>query len=148
MPSKNVKGCAFSMLRLRQLCRLQPQRLYSSHLDPATKGDYQAFVDHWTHHFSAVDEDFELERGLNHIFAADWVPSVELVAEALKASRRLNSFATAVRVLEALEEKAYKKDQYTQYIAHLSPLLKELGVPEKKQLGGFAVYRDRNPWTE
>jgi cytochrome c oxidase subunit 5a len=99
-------------------------------------------------HFKSVEDDFELERGLNHIFAADWVPSVELIAEALKASRRLDTFATAVRILEGLEEKAYKKEQYQQYIRHLSPLLTELGIVEKKDIGEFKIYRDRNPWME
>lgn len=97
-----------------------------------SKSEYAAYVDQWMTHFTTCDDDFELERGLNHIFAADWVPSVEVLAEAIKASRRLNSFATAVRVLEALEGKVSTAAQYDQYISVLKPLLNELGVPEKK----------------
>jgi cytochrome c oxidase subunit 5a len=122
-------------------------RFYSD-LDPANKKDYDVFVNQWLSHFKTVDDDFELERGLNHIFAADWVPAVEVIAEALHASRRLNTFATAVRILEALEEKAYKKEQYDQYIRELKPILDEYGVVEKKELGEFLPFRDRNPREE
>lgn len=85
---------------------------------------------------------------MNHIFAADWVPTVEVLEEALKASRRLNTFATAVRILEALEEKVYKKEQYQLYLRELQPLLTELGVVEKKGLGEFLPFRDRIPREE
>ena len=125
-------------------------RSYSSAhpLDPANKSDYDAYVDQWMKHFATVEDDFELERGLNHIFAADWVPSVELIAEAIKASRRLNTFATAVRILEGLEEKSYKKEQYQAYIKELKPLLEELGVPERSELGKFLTISSRTAFTE
>ncbi len=113
-------------------------------LDPAESKDYDAFVKHWNEHFKTVEDEFELERGLNHIFHADWVPAVEVIEEALKASRRLNAFATAVRTLEALEDKAYKKEQYQQYIRELKPLLTELGIPERKELGEFDIIRLRD----
>ena len=119
-----------------------------SEISPANKKDYQAFVDQWHSHFKNVDDDFELERGLNHIFAADWVPSVEVVEEAIKASRRLNTFATAVRILEALEEKVYKKEQYQVYLRELQPLLDEYGIVDKNGLGEFLPYRERNPREE
>jgi cytochrome c oxidase subunit 5a len=122
-------------------------RFYSD-LDPANKNDYQAFVDQWFNHFKTVEDDFELERGLNYIFNADWVPSVEVITEALKASRRLNTFATAVRILEGLEEKAYKKEQYQAYIRELKPLLDEYGIVERSALGEFKAYRDRKPSEE
>ena len=121
-------------------------RFNSSELSPSNKKDYDAYVQKWHKHFATCDDDFELERGLNHIFAADWVPSVEVLAEALKASRRLNTFATAVRILEGLEGKVYKKEQYAAYLAELKPLLEELGVPQKSELGDFVVVRDRKLW--
>lgn len=121
-------------------------RSFSTELDPANKKDYDAFVQKWHTHFAKVDDDFELERGLNHIFAADWVPSVEVIAEALKASRRLNTFATAVRILEGLEQKAYKKEQFAAYMTELKPLLEDLGVPARSELGEYQVVRQRMPW--
>jgi cytochrome c oxidase subunit 5a len=119
-----------------------------SDINPANKKDYDAFVHQWHTHFKNVDDDFELERGLNHIFAADWVPAVEVLEEAIKASRRLNSFATAVRILESLEEKVYKKEQYQVYLRELQPLLDEYGIVDKKALGEFLPYRERNPREE
>jgi cytochrome c oxidase subunit 5a len=122
-------------------------RSYSD-LDPANKNDYNAFVEQWHTHFKNVEDDFELERGLNYIFNADWVPAVEVIEEALKASRRLNTFATAVRILEGLEEKAYKKEQYQAYIRELKPLLDEYGIVERSALGDFIQVRDRKPSEE
>lgn len=40
------------------------------------------------------------QRNLNNAFAYDLVPSVSVIAAALKAARRVNDFPTAVRVFE------------------------------------------------
>ncbi len=76
------------------------------------------------------------------------MPAVEVLEEAIKASRRLNTFATAVRILESLEEKVYKKEQYQVYLRELQPLLDEYGIVDKKALGEFLPYRERNPREE
>jgi hypothetical protein len=47
---------------------------------------------------------------------------------ALRASRRLNDYATAVRIFEGLAEKVENKNQYNQYLEELAPLRKELGM--------------------
>ena len=98
--------------------------------------------------FKNVDEDCELERGLNLVFTYDWVPSIEVVEEGIKASRRLNSFPTAVRILEAIEEKVEKKAQYEQYLRELKPLLEEYGIVEKNELGAFNYVRDKLFWRD
>ena len=123
------------------------QRKYSE-LNPANKNDYQRFVTQYVDHFKHCEDEYELERGLNHVFSADWVPSLNVIEEALKASRRMNSFSTAVRVLEGLEQKSYKKEQYQLYLKELQPLLNELGVCDKNALGEFLPYRDFNPREE
>ncbi|KAI8916636.1 cytochrome c oxidase, subunit VA/VI, partial [Powellomyces hirtus] len=117
-------------------------------LDPTSKNDYDKYVTYWCKHFQTVEDDFELERGLNHIFATDWVPSVEVIGDALRAARAQNSFATAVRTLEALKSKAHNEKQYQQYIDALKPLLTELGIPEKKDLGTFEFVREKRWWME
>ncbi|TPX73206.1 succinate dehydrogenase [Chytriomyces confervae] len=119
-------------------------RSYSAGLDPSSKKDYDAYVQEWSTHFATCADDFELERGLNQIFAQDWAPSVELIGEALKASRRMDTFATSVRILEALEHKVHKKEQYQQYLKVLEPLLTELGVVDKHALGDFKAVRQKN----
>ncbi|KAJ3316343.1 Cytochrome c oxidase subunit 6 [Blyttiomyces sp. JEL0837] len=133
----------------RLTLNINQTRLYSDHeLDPAKKKDYDAYVQQWLTHFNTVEDDFELERGLNHIFAMDWAPSVEVVAEAIKASRRLNTFATAVRVLEALEHKVHNKGQYEAYLKELKPLLEDLGVVDKHGLGEIKVVRQKVWWAD
>ena len=42
------------------------------------------------------------QRNLNNAFAYDLVPSVSVVAAALKAARRVNDFPTAVRIFEGM----------------------------------------------
>jgi hypothetical protein len=102
-------------------------------LDP--ESNYDAFVDKWAKFFREVDDETDLEIGLNECFTYDWVPAVGVVEEALKATRRLNTFPTAVRILEGVEERAENDGQYQSYISALKPLLNDLGVVEKKDLG-------------
>ncbi|KAJ3092376.1 Cytochrome c oxidase subunit 6 [Quaeritorhiza haematococci] len=140
---------AFSARRapvMRAAVAFPSVRSYATDLDPANKKDYDAYVQKWSQHFQTLDDDFELERGLNHIFAADWVPSVEVLTEAFRAARRLNTFATSVRILEALENKVESKKQYTEYLKELKPLLEELGVPERKELGEYQFVREKKWW--
>ena len=145
--SSGGKTLFFLLSALRpSMMKSLPLRAFSTELDPANKKDYDAYVQKWHKHFSTCEDDFELERGLNHIFAADWVPSVEVISEAIKASRRLNTLATAIRILDGLEQKAYKKEQYAAYISELKPLLEEFGIPQKSELGNFEVVRERKPW--
>jgi cytochrome c oxidase subunit 5a len=84
--------------------------------------------------FESVDDLFELQRGLNNCFAYDLVPSLEVVESALKASRRVNDYSTAVRIFEGLKEKVENSGQYKQYLEHTSAIRKELGVDTKEDL--------------
>ena len=45
---------------------------------------------------------FHAQRNLNNAFAYDLVPSVSVIAAALKAARRVNDFPTAVRIFEGI----------------------------------------------
>jgi cytochrome c oxidase subunit 5a len=123
-------------------------RFYSAELDPAKSKDYDAYVSQWLTHFTTVEDDFELERGLNHIFSVDWAPSVEVISEAIKASRRLNTFATTVRILEALEHKCGKKELYQTYLTEMKPLLDDLGVVDKHALGDIKSVRQKRWWAD
>ncbi|KAJ1536266.1 Cytochrome c oxidase subunit 6 [Nowakowskiella sp. JEL0078] len=122
------------------------KRFYSEELDPANSSDYNKFVDQWVSHFKNLEDDFELERGLHHVFSADWVPAVSVIEEAIHAARRLNTFATAVRVLEGLEEKCQSQKVFDQYLRELKPLLDQYGVPPPKELGKFNVVEERPFW--
>jgi hypothetical protein len=55
------------------------------------------------------------------------VPATEVVEAALRASRKVNDYATAVRVLEGVKEKVENKLQYQAYLDELKPVIQELG---------------------
>jgi hypothetical protein len=46
----------------------------------------------------------------------------------LKAARKVNDYATAVRILEGVKEKVENVGQYKAYIEELSPVIKDLGT--------------------
>lgn len=62
------------------------------------------------------------------------VPSTDVIASVLKAARKVDDYATAVRVLQGVKEKVENKGQYEAYLQELGPLIKELGVDTKEQL--------------
>ena len=84
--------------------------------------------------FEGVQDLFELQRGLNNAFAQDLVPSPEVIEKALQAARRVNDYATAVRVFEGIKHKVENAKQYEQYVQYLEPLRKELGVDLREEL--------------
>lgn len=74
-----------------------------------------------------MDDLFELQRGLNNCFSYDLVPAPEVVESALRASRRVNDYSTAVRVFEGIKEKVENQGQYQKYLDALKPIREELG---------------------
>ncbi|RKP09432.1 cytochrome c oxidase subunit VA-domain-containing protein [Thamnocephalis sphaerospora] len=106
------------------------RRAYSAQ----TEESYEDFNRRYTAAFESVDDLFELQRNLNNCFAYDMTPSVETVTAALHACRRVDDFATAVRVFEAVKEKT-NAQQYGEYMAALKPVKEELSIPTKEELG-------------
>ncbi|PWI69617.1 cytochrome c oxidase polypeptide vi [Purpureocillium lilacinum] len=95
---------------------------------------FEEFSARFEKEFDSVQDVFELQRNLNNAFAYDLVPSPTVIAAALKAARRVNDFATAVRIFEGVKAKVENKGQYEQYLQELKPLREELGVPLKEDL--------------
>lgn len=100
---------------------------------------YEAFTERYSKFFDSVEDTFELQRGLNNCFAYDLVPGAPIIESALKASRRLNDYSTAVRVFEGIKEKVENKGQYQAYLDEFAPLRKELGIITKEELYGIAI---------
>ena len=75
-----------------------------------------------------------MQRGLNNCFAYDLVPAPSVIESALKASRRVNDYATAVRIFEGVKEKVENEGQYKQYLDELAPIREELGIQTKEEL--------------
>lgn len=95
---------------------------------------FESFTARYTSFFDAVEDLFELQRGLNNCFSYDLVPAPEVIESALRASRRVNDFSTAVRVFEGLKEKVENEGQYNQYVDALADVRKELGECHHRDL--------------
>ena len=75
-----------------------------------------------------------MQRGLNNCFAYDLVPSPEVIESALRASRRVNDYSTAVRIFEGIKQKVENENQYKQYVDALKGVRDELGIQLKEEL--------------
>ncbi|KAF3854978.1 hypothetical protein F7725_023033 [Dissostichus mawsoni] len=75
-------------------------------------------------------------QGMNTLIGYDLVPEPKIVEAALKACRRLNDLASAIRILEAVKDKAGPhKEIYPYLIQELKPTLEELGISTPEELG-------------
>lgn len=99
-------------------------RLSSSHAQET----FESFSERYVKFFQNAEDLFEVQRGLNNCFAHDLVPSTAVVEAAVRAARRVNDYATAVRVFEGIKEKVENKSQYQAYVEELKPLRDELGM--------------------
>ena len=69
-----------------------------------------------------------------------------VIEEAIKAAKRLDTFSTAVRIIEGVEQKSPTKAHYELIKQELKPLMTELGICERKELGEFKGVRDPSRW--
>lgn len=88
---------------------------------------FESFSERYVKFFQNAEDLFEVQRGLNNCFAHDLVPSPSVVEAAVRAARRANDYATAVRIFEGIKEKVENKSQYEAYVQELKPLREELG---------------------
>ncbi|SPN97600.1 probable cytochrome-c oxidase chain VI precursor [Cephalotrichum gorgonifer] len=95
---------------------------------------FEEFTSRFEKEFEQVQDVFELQRNLNNAFAYDLVPAPSVIVAALNAARRVNDFATAVRVFEAIKAKVETPAQYQQYLDELAPLREEFGIHTKEEL--------------
>ncbi|XP_014910338.1 cytochrome c oxidase subunit 5A, mitochondrial-like [Poecilia latipinna] len=77
-----------------------------------------------------------LRKGMNMLIGYDLVPEPKILEAVLRACRRLNDLASAIRILEAVKDKAGPhKDIYPYVIQELKPVLSELGISTPEELG-------------
>ena len=88
---------------------------------------FESFTERYVTFFKGAEDLFEVQRGLNNCFAHDLVPAPAVVEAAVRAARRVNDYATAVRVFEGVREKVENKQQYQAYLDELKGLREELG---------------------
>ncbi|KAH0837793.1 cytochrome c oxidase subunit VA-domain-containing protein [Lanmaoa asiatica] len=122
-----------SVLRARPTAALRrtaalPARVRFSSSDAHSQETFEAFSDRYVAFFQGAEDLFEVQRGLNNCFAQDLVPSPGVIEAAVRAARRVNDYATAVRIFEGVKEKVENKQQYQAYLDELKPLREELGT--------------------
>ena len=118
-----------TLLRARPatVSRLTIPRLARSSSNAHHQETFESFTERYVTFFQSAEDLFEVQRGLNNCFAHDLVPAPAVVESALRASRRVNDYATAVRILEGIKEKVENKTQYQAYMDELKPIREELG---------------------
>ncbi|KAH6937547.1 hypothetical protein HPB50_001700 [Hyalomma asiaticum] len=89
-------------------------------------------------YFNRKDIDgWEIRKAMNDLQGFDVVPEPKIVIAALKACRRTNDFALAVRFLEAIKYKCGSKvkEIYPYILQEIRPTLTELGINTPEELG-------------
>lgn len=117
-----------TLLRTRPVVLRAAPRL--TRLSSSAHGEetFESFTERYVQFFGAAQDLYEVQRGLNNCFSHDLVPAPSVVEAALRASRRVNDYATAVRVFEGVREKVENKKQYEAYLEELKPVREELGA--------------------
>ncbi|KAJ3562228.1 hypothetical protein NP233_g9706 [Leucocoprinus birnbaumii] len=108
--------------------------LFVRHASGHAQESFESFSERYVNFFQNAEDLFEVQRGLNNCFAHDLVPSPEVVEAAVRAARRVNDYATAIRIFEGVKEKVENKQQYELYLQELKPLREELGLTLKEEL--------------
>ncbi|OWB51204.1 hypothetical protein B5S33_g3336 [[Candida] boidinii] len=103
---------------------------YSDHHEES----FEEFSVRYEKEFDEAYDLFEVQRVLNNCFSYDLVPSPSVIERALRACRRVNDYATAVRVFEGLKHKVENKEQYQAYLEELKDVREELGIDLKEEL--------------
>lgn len=111
-----------------------PSRLMSQH---STETDDE-FDSRYEAYFNRRDIDgWEIRKAMNDLAGMDLVPEPKIINAALRACRRVNDFALAVRFLETIKSKCGTRVQeiYPYILQEIRPTLDELGVSTPEELG-------------
>ncbi|KAK2151281.1 hypothetical protein LSH36_368g01062 [Paralvinella palmiformis] len=118
---------------IQRTCAVQAVR-YSSHV----KESDEEFDARYEAAFNDPNTDGWLIRKLmNDLHGYDLVPEPKIIIAAMKACRRVNDYAMAVRYLEAIKLKCDKNlDKIWPWmLQEIGPTLKELGIDTPEELG-------------
>ncbi|XP_062468195.1 cytochrome c oxidase subunit 5A, mitochondrial [Pezoporus occidentalis] len=133
-----LRRCAVSGLRAAVRRPVGPAAvLHARCYSHGSQESDEEFDARWVTYFNKPDIDaWELRKGINTLVGYDLVPEPKIIDAALRACRRLNDFATAVRILEVVKDKAGPhKEIYPYVIQELRPTLSELGISTPEELG-------------
>eukprot|EP00043_Microstomoeca_roanoka_P000065 m.26514 g.26514 ORF g.26514 m.26514 type:complete len:136 (+) comp10058_c0_seq1:274-681(+) len=117
---------------LRAVATRQATRMYSTH-EELSDADFDA---KWKAYFADANlDEHAIRRGLNDLFAHDLIPEPEILAEALRACRRVNDFSTSVRIFEGVKDKSPDDTTYNYVVSQLKPVITELQLTLPEELG-------------
>lgn len=88
--------------------------------------------------FNRSDVDgWDIRKAMNDLQAADMVPEPSIIVAALKACRRVNDYALAVRYLEAVQNKCggHVGKIWPYLEQEIRPTLDELGILTPAEMG-------------
>ncbi|KAI4482130.1 hypothetical protein M0802_013811 [Mischocyttarus mexicanus] len=89
-------------------------------------------------YFNRPDIDgWEARKAMNDLAGMDLVPEPKIICAALRACRRLNDIALAIRFLESIKEKCgpYVDTIYPYILQEIKPTMDELGLNTLEELG-------------
>lgn len=98
----------------------------------------EAFDARYETFFSRPDIDgWEIRKAMNDLQGEDLVPEPKIIIAALKACRRVNDYALAVRYLEAVKDKCGGRvNEIWPYIKQeIKPTLDDLGILTPEEMG-------------
>uniref|UniRef100_A0A240PP05 Cytochrome c oxidase subunit 5A, mitochondrial n=1 Tax=Anopheles atroparvus TaxID=41427 RepID=A0A240PP05_ANOAO len=82
-------------------------------------------------------DGWEARKAMNDLLGMDLVPEPKIIVSALKACRRINDYALAVRFLEGVKDKCGDKanEIYPYLLQEIRPTLTELGISTPEEMG-------------
>lgn len=104
---------------------------HSSESDADFDARYEAYFNR-----SNVD-GWELRKAMNDLLGMDLVPEPKIIIAGLKAARRVNDYALAIRWLEGVKDKCGGEVDtiYPYLLQEIRPTLNELGIETPEELG-------------
>lgn len=126
----NVLRGSFGVSRLAAVAAVRHSS-HSTETDAEFDARYEAY-------FNRPDIDgWEARKAMNELLGMDLIPEPKIISAGLKACRRLNDYALAIRWLEGCKDKCGDKvkEIYPYLLQEIRPTLTELGVETPEELG-------------
>ncbi|CRK99143.1 CLUMA_CG012485, isoform A [Clunio marinus] len=126
----NVMRGSFGVSRLGAIGAIRNSS-HSTETDSEFDARYEAY-------FNRADIDgWEARKAMNDLLGMDLIPEPKIVIAALKACRRLNDYALAIRWLEGVGDSCgdKKKEIWPYMLQEIRPTLNELGMETPEELG-------------
>merc|ERR1712018_565000 len=117
-----------------QQCRLMSNELST---DPHADISHEEHTASYVKRLQAPDLDGEIIRNcMTWLNQQDVIPEPVIVIEALKACRKVNDIALAIRIQEQIKWATQINKEIDAYMdQEIKPTLEELGIPTLKELG-------------